>query len=120
MASCHRQRHQRSIMTRIKLTKDDFSYIHWDKDSAGPELFELIIYGESKYDCDTIKQQILENQKIVDVLKVYHTNIEKHPLLLPSKDDDTVGEIEKMAKDRNMTFSEFVRQAVRYAMDNIK
>ncbi len=54
-----------------KLTADDFSYIHWDKDSGGPELFQLIIHGESKFDCDKIKQQILENQEIVNnIIKI--------------------------------------------------
>lgn len=47
----------------INLTVDDFGYIHWDKDSGGPESFELIIHGESKYNCDKIKEQILENQE---------------------------------------------------------
>lgn len=57
----------------IKLTADDFGYIHWDKDSGGPELFELIIYGKSEYDCDKIKQQILENQEIVEKIKRHLT-----------------------------------------------
>jgi len=51
------------MSTPIKLTAGDFGYIHWDKDSGDQESFELIIYGKSKYDCEKIKQQILENQK---------------------------------------------------------
>ena len=54
-----------------KLTVYDFDYIHWYKDSGGPELFELIIHGKSKSNCEKIKQQILENQKIVnDILEI--------------------------------------------------
>jgi len=55
----------------IKLISDDFGYIHWDKDSGGPELFELIIYGKSESNCNTIKQQILENQKKAEKLDEY-------------------------------------------------
>jgi len=53
----------------IKLTEDDFDYIHWKKDDAGPEQFELIIYGKSELHCNEIKQQILENQKFVSQYK---------------------------------------------------
>lgn len=53
----------------IKLTENDFDYIHWDKDSGGPELFELIIYGKSESNCDKIKQHILENQEIINDIR---------------------------------------------------
>ncbi len=56
------------MIVPIKLTVDDFSYIHWDKDSCGPESFQLIIHGESKFDCDKIKKQILDNQEKADLL----------------------------------------------------
>jgi len=70
------------LVTRIKLTVDDFEYIHCDKDSYSPESFELSIYGESKFDCDKIKQHILENQEIVNdirniIIKNPHSDEEK-------------------------------------------
>ena len=61
----------------IKLAVDDFSYIHWDKDSGGPESFELIIHGKSKYNCEKIKEQILENQKKAEKYDDY-TNCCQH------------------------------------------
>ena len=52
-----------------KLTENDFDYIHWNKDSCGIDLFQLIIYGKSESNCDKIKQQILKNQEIVKKLE---------------------------------------------------
>lgn len=51
----------------IKLIEDDFKFIHWDKYSSGPEQFELIIYGKSESGYNTIKEQILDNQEIVEL-----------------------------------------------------
>lgn len=65
----------------IKLTADDFDYIHWYKDSGGPEQFELIIYGESKSNCEKIKQQILGNQEKLEKIKIIFDD--------GSVDDDT-------------------------------
>jgi len=60
------------VTESIKLTADDFHYAYWEKDSAGPELFELIIYGKSELHCNEIKQQILENQEIVNMIKIFY------------------------------------------------
>jgi len=59
----------------IKLSENDFDYIHWEKDSAGPELFELIIYGKSELHCNEIKQQILDNQEIKEKLETLYLKI---------------------------------------------
>lgn len=53
----------------IKLTADDFDYIHLGKDIADPESFELIIYAKSELHCNEIKQQILENQEFTTQYK---------------------------------------------------
>jgi len=85
-----------------KLTADDFSYIHWDKDSAGPESFELIIHGESKSSCNIIKQQILENQEIVnDIIKI----AKRKP---HSDEDKTIIKVlrEILSENKNLDFKE--------------
>ncbi len=86
----------------IKLTTDDFDYIHWGKDSAGPELFELIIYGKSELHCNEIKQQILENQEIVnDILKI----VKRKP---QSDEDKTIIKVlrEILSENKNLDFKE--------------
>jgi len=52
-----------------RLTEKDFNHIHWEKDSGGPETFELIIHGKSEQDCKNKKQQILDNQEIVTLCR---------------------------------------------------
>ena len=67
------------------ISKDDFGYIHWDKDSGGSEKFELIIHGESKQDCEKKKQIILNNQAIVKALQDDLKETEEY--FIETKDD---------------------------------
>ncbi len=90
------------LIESIKLTVDDFSYIHWDKDSGGPELSQLIIHEESKSDCDKIKQHILENQEIVnDIIKI----VKRKP---HSDEDKTIIKVFKknLSENKNLDFKE--------------
>ncbi len=89
------------LIESTKLTADDFSYIHWDKDSSGPELFQLIIHVKSKFDCDTIKQHILENQEIVnDIIKIVKRK--SH-----SDEDETIIKVFKeiLPENKNLNFN---------------
>ena len=89
----------------IKLTAGDFDYIHWEKDSGQElETFELMIYGKSELHCNEIKQQILENQEIVNDIKEIVTRN-------PQTDEDKV--IIKCLKEilfenKNLNFKEIL------------
>ena len=48
------------------ISEKDFDFIHWEKDDAGPESFQLTVRAKSKKDCETKQQQILNNQAIVN------------------------------------------------------
>ena len=86
----------------IKLTENDFDYIHWEKDSAGPELFELIIYGKSELHCNEIKQQILENQEIVNYISEI---VKRKP---HSNEDKAIIKVFKeiLSENKNLDFKE--------------
>ena len=72
-------------MTEVKLCDADFNFIHWEKDSGGPEQFELIIHGKSEEDCNQIKQQILNNHAIVDELR---KDLKEHEEYFREPNDD--------------------------------
>jgi len=91
------------LIESIKLTADDFDYIHWEKDSGQEtETFELIIYGKSELYCNEIKQQILENQEIVnDILKI----VKRKP---QSDEDKTIIKVLRkiLSENKNLDFKE--------------
>ena len=94
-------------MTNSKLTADDFDYIHWEK-CSGQELetFELMIYGKSELHCNKIKQQILENQEIVnDILQI----VKKKP---QSDEDKTIIKvlIEILSENKSLDFKEILEE----------
>ena len=74
---------------RILLNENMFGQIHWEKDSGGPEQFELIIYVKSLQEINTLKKQLMAEHekypKMVVKEKLKYTNLEKLTKLIHKK-----------------------------------